>query len=621
MEIIHILHPIYSVLTLIFKFLQSNDMKKINYKILLPTVLAGLIVLAACSKSFLDKPPLGTLNPSIVANEIGVQGLLIGAYSLVDGEGASGDGFASGASNWTYGGVASDDAYKGSDPTDVADVAPFEDWKSLTPNNGAIPQKWNVCYAGAQRCNDVLNTMAIATGIPDATQTVIAAQARFLRAFYHMELKKVFNNIIYADETVSPQNINVSNTTDVWPRIEDDLNFAIANLPDDWASSSEPGRVNSWAAKAFLAKAYIFQKKYSAAYPVLKDIIANGKTAGGQKYGLNPHFYSNFNPAQKNSIESVFAAQTSVQDGSSADWGGSPNGNYGDILNFPYTGGPGACCGFYNPSQDLANAYKTDASGLPLLDESYATGLRVGDTASTYSGTLDPRIDLTLGRVGIPYLDWGNHPGAAWIRNPQNDGIMSPKKNVYALSQKGAYTDVGSAYWGPTELVANNVNLIRVSDLLLWAAECAVDAGDIPAAMGYVNQVRSRAADPTGWVYKNSPYDAPSATYTTQTTPADNYKIGLYTSATFTAANALKAVQFERRLELAMEGHRFFDLVRYGIAAATINTYIARESPRRPLKAGAVFTAGKNEYFPIPQGEIDNLNADGTVRLTQNPGY
>ncbi len=592
-------------------------MKKINYKILIPVVV-GLVVLAACSKSFLDKPPLGTLNPQIVANEAGVQGLLIGAYSLVDGEGASGDGFASGASNWIFGGVTSDDAYKGSDPTDVADAAPMEQWVSLTPTNGAIPQKWNLDYAGAQRCNDVINTMALATDISPATQTLIMAQARFLRAFYHMDLKKIFNNIIYADETVSPTNLNVSNAVDVWPRIEDDLTFAIANLPDTW---SEVGRINKSGAKAMLAKAYMFQKKLSSAYPILQDLIANGKTSGGAKYALNPHFYSNFNPAQKNSAESVFAAQTSVKDNSSVDWGGDPNGNYGDILNFPYNGGPGACCGFYNPSQDLANAFKTDANGLPLLDESYATGLKVSDPTTPYVGTLDPRIDLTMGRKPIPYLDWGNHPGDSWIRNPVNDGHFSPKKNVYAVSQKDAFTDVGSSYWGPTELVANNVNIIRFADVILWAAECAADAGDIPTAMGYVNQIRTRAADPTGWVYTNSVYNAPTATYATQTTPADNYKIGLYTAATFTAANAVKAIQFERRLELAMEGNRFFDLVRWGIAATTVNTFISREKAQRPLKVNASFTAGKNEYMPIPQGEIDNLNSDGTVRLTQNPGY
>ena len=137
-----------------------------------------------------------------------------------------------------------------------------------------------------------------------------------------------------------------------------------------------------------------------------------------------------------------------------------------------------------------------------------------------YAGTLDPRIDWTMGRQGIPYLDWGFHPGVGWIRNPANDGNLSPIKNVYAASQKEAYTDVGSAYWGPTELVANNVNIIRFADVILWAAECAVDANDLPAAMDYVNQIRSRMIDPAGWVYKNSDYDAPTATFTNTTTMA-----------------------------------------------------------------------------------------------------
>ena len=593
-------------------------MKTMKYKYLIGFSFITMVILAACSKNFLEKPPIGTLSPEIVATESGIQGLLIGAYSLLDGNGSSGDGITSAASNWTYGGVASDDAYKGSDPSDFADLAPFEQFTTLTPTNGSSSGKWNLSYNGAQRCNGVLKTLSLSKDIPEATKTGIAAQARFLRAFYHMELKKVYNNIFYADESVNPENTAITNTTDVWPKIEADLKFAVDNLPETW---SEVGRVNKWAARAFLAKAYMFQKKFTAAYPLLQDIIANGKTTNGVKYGLLPQFYSNFNPAQKNSKESVFAVQNSVQDGSSVDWGGSPNGSFGDILNFPYNGGPGACCGFYNPSQDLANAHKTDANGLPLLDESYANGLKVSDPTTPYTGTLDPRIDWTMGRKGVPYLDWGLHPGTDWIRNVANNGHFSPKRNVYAKSQKGLYTDVGSSYWAPTQLVSNNVNLIRFSDVLLWAAECAVIAGDIPTAMAHVNIIRARAADPSGWVYQGSDYNAATAMYSTQTTPASNYKIGLYTAATFNSANAMKAVMFEKRLEFAMEGHRFFDLVRWGIAAPTINTYISREKNLRPLKLNASFTAGRNEYFPIPQGSIDKLNSDGTKRLTQNPGY
>lgn len=591
-------------------------MKRTKYKILIPAGLVVIITIAACSKSFLDKPPLGTLSPQIMASEAGVQGLLIGAYSLVDGEGAPGDGFASGASNWTYGGVTGDDAYKGSDPSDVGDVIGFETW-TVSPTNGAIPQKWILCYSGIQRSNDVIRTLALATDISPELGTVITAQARFLRAYFHMELKKVFNNVVYADESVGPANTDVTNTVDIWPKIEEDLNFAVANLPDTW---SEVGRANSWAAKSFLAKAYMFQHKYSDAYTLLKDIIANGKTSKGEKYGLMDNYFSNFNPAQKNSKESIFAAQTSVQDGSSVDWGGDPNGNYGDILNFPYNGGPGGCCGFYNPTQDLANAYKTDGTtGLPLLDTWY-TGLSVSDPAAPYVGTLDPRIDWAIGRKGIPYLDWGPHPGDDWIRNVVADGHFSPKKNVYAASQKGQYTDQGSAYWGPSQLTANNVNIIRFADVILWAAECAAEAGDLTAAKDYVNMVRKRAANTSGWVYKDSEYDAATASYATQTTKADNYKISEYSS--FSSKDyAIKAIRFERRLELAMEGHRFFDLVRYGIAYEVLTPYNDREKLLRPHRLNAVFTKGKNEYFPIPQQEIDNMNADGTTRLEQNPGY
>ncbi len=590
-------------------------MKKLKFKIFLPVILIIIVTVVACGKGFLDKKPLGTLNPSVMASEAGVQGLLIGAYSIVDGEGAPGDGFASGASNWLWGGVASDDAYKGSDPSDVADGIGIENW-TIASTNGALQSKWAVYYVGAQRANDVLRTMALATDIPAAEQAVITGESKFLRALFHFELKKIFNKIIYVDESIVVGNKDVTNTKDTWPNIEADLTDAISKLP---ATQPQIGRANSWAAKALLAKVYMFEHKLPAAYTLLKDIIANGKTSDGTKYALLPHYYSNFNPAQKNSSESVFAAQTSVQDGSSVAWGGSPNGNYGDILNFPYNGGPGGCCGFYNPSQDLANAYKTDAAGLPLLD-TWFNGNWVSNPSAPYVGNLDPRIDWVMGRQGIPYLDWGPHPGDDWIRNPGADGHFSPKKNVFALSQKGSFTDQGSAYWAPTELTANNVNLIRFADVLLWAAECAADANDLPAAVGYVNQVRSRAADPSGWVYKNSDYDAASATYKTQTTPADTYKIGLYASFP-DQATAIKAIRFERRLELSMEGNRFFDLVRYGIADVVLNAYNTREKVARAYRINSVFTKGKNEYMPIPQGEIDNLNSDGTKRLEQNPGY
>jgi len=167
----------------------------------------------------------------------------------------------------------------------------MEKWISLTATNSAIPQKWKVLYAGANRCNDVLKTMAVATDITADKELLIEAQARFLRGFYHFELKKVFKNIPYADENLTLD--NTDNTVDAWPKIEADLQFAVTNLPDSW-SAGEPGRANVWAAKAMLAKVYMYEGKLDLAYPILTDVIANGKTAKGDKYALNPHFYSNF---------------------------------------------------------------------------------------------------------------------------------------------------------------------------------------------------------------------------------------------------------------------------------------------------------------------------------------
>ncbi len=213
----------------------------------------------------------------------------------------------------------------------------------------------------------------LSEGITPADTVEYTAEARFLRGFYHFEGKKMWNNFPYVDENISyvNGNLNVPNYAsgqyiDIWPNIVADLKYAVDNLPN---TQPNIGRVNKWAAMAFLAKAYLYQHDYANAKPLLDQVIANGTTSDGTKYALNPIFQTNFNPAQKNSPESVFACQTSVNDGSAIATNGG-NGNTGDELNFPYNHGPG-CCGFNNPSWNLVQAYKTDANGLPFLDGSY----------------------------------------------------------------------------------------------------------------------------------------------------------------------------------------------------------------------------------------------------------
>lgn len=599
-------------------------MKKNLITILVLIYFTTVALIIGCDKK-LDVAPIGTLDQNILSNQKGVEGLLIGAYSLLDGSDGTypaTETMGTTLTNWVYGNVAADDSYKGSSSGDIPEFASIQFWQTI-PSNPFLNAKWVTMYRGVQRANDVLRTMVLATDINDADKKRLAGEARFLRGVYHLELKKIFNNAPFVDETreFNQNNYNVPNVDasgnyiDIWPQIEADFDFAMQNLPE---TQPHVGRANKWAAASFLAKCYMFEDKYALAKPLFDQIITSGQTTDGKKYDLNENFFDNFNAATDNSKESVFAYQASVNDGSLTQ----PNGNNGEVANYPF----GVfCCGFSIPSYDLAATFKTDgATGLPLLDTWYA-GNNVSAPTNPYIGTLDPRIDLTMGRLGIPYLDWGIDQGSAWSNAPAgNESPFHPLKNVYYKSQQKTLTEASAAYWGASGITAKNVNLIRFADVLLWAAECEVEAGSTDKALEYVNRVRSRASNPTYWVHTYVDNNDPTKGFTN--TPASNYKIGLYTAAQFADKEfARKAVRFERRLELGMEGHRFFDLQRWdngtGYMANTLNTYAQREALIHTMYIGANFTKGKYEIFPIPQAQIDLQNAGGEVKLKQNPNY
>jgi starch-binding outer membrane protein, SusD/RagB family len=569
-------------------------------KIVFSTLAAVLLFTVSCKEDFLKIPAPGALSETLLVNKDGVEGMLISAYGMLLGR-EQGDRFG-GMSNWVSGSIQGGDANKGSDAGDAAVINPVQRYELPTTN--AIPRhKWAVSYEGIARSNAVLKNVEKATDIAGADKTRIIGEARFLRALYYFELQKHFNKVPYIDEKTADPG-KVANSGAVWAQIEADLKFAYDNLPETQAAA---GRGNKWAAGAFLGKAYVYQKKFAEAATLLDAVIAGGKTTNGKKYDLTPKFYDAFSTDTENNEEHVFSVQAAV--GTGAVQNAQPE----LVLNFTYTSAAVGCCGFFQPSFDAANSFRTNANGLPLLDGSYNTaanaikhdyGVASNAAFTLDAGTIDARLDHTAGRRGIAYLDWGNHPGQAWVRDQGDAGPYSPKKLMVSKAQYNATTDGSSWTRGYT---AMNFPIMRFADVLLLAAEAHIEKAspDLSKALALVNRVRTRAANPAGFVMNGA-------------APAANYKVGTYT-AFADQATARAAMRMERKLELSQEGHRFFDLVRWGIVKTEIDKYLAFDGATLKNRLGGLtFTANKNEYFPIPQGQID---LQGKDVLTQNPGY
>jgi hypothetical protein len=588
-------------------------------KIIVSSILltTSSLLIYSCKQSFLEPKPQGVYSESQLSNKQGVNGILINTYGTLDGVEGQQDG---GASNWTWGSIAGGDAYKGTERDDRADQNPIMRY-DISGANPILGTKWNSTWDGVGQANSVLKIMAIATDMTDAEKKQVEGEARFIRGHHHFEAKKMWNNVPFLDEKVV--DFKVPNTdaagayVNIWPQIEADFKFAYDNLDE---VKTHKGRANKWAAASYLAKVYMFQKKFAEAKALLTTIIASGKNSAGVKYALTPSYSDNFRVTKENNEETVFAIQSSYGDGS------NNNGNYDNSLNYPHGGGskPGGCCGFFSPSQSLVNSYQTDASGLPLIDNFNATDVKSDETVAstqaftTHTGTLDPRLDWSVGRRGVPYYDWGMHPGRDWIRKVEYGGPYSPKKNTYYLADKG--TSAGTVGWGFASN-ALNYSIIRYADVLLWAAEAEIETGGLEVARGYINLVRERgakfapAATATGGNFYVAAND-PSVTYA-------KYNASTYTMPFANADAARKAVRFERKLELAMEGHRFFDLVRWGIADVELNAYLAKDGAKRTesLGGGATFKKGKTEYYPIPDNAITQSIKDGKPTLKQNPNY
>tara|TARA_X000001036_G_scaffold298771_1_gene277872 strand:+ start:3441 stop:5126 length:1686 start_codon:yes stop_codon:yes gene_type:complete len=553
--------------------------------------LSASLLLVSCSDDFTDINPVGALSDASLQNATGVDLLLVGAYSMLDGirQGHGDDWHVSGDNWWLD--VLADDAHKGSTDGDQADLLALElyTWDTTNPY---IYNNWRAVFAGINRSNSVINL--INTSEDPSLFTVEMAQARFLRGHFNFELQKKWVNVPYiSDENFAASEFNQPNSGPIWSQIEADFAYAAANLPTSRGGDyAEPGRPIKSTALSYHGKALLHQSKWSEALTSLESAINSGD------YSLASDYFSNWRSDGENGPEMVFAIQYA------SDGGQSFQGNRGGTLNMPI--GPmtgGLCCGFYQPTQNLANAFQTDSNGLPLAnwastDIANDAGVESSEAFTPHTGNLDPRIDYTIARRGVDFNGFGVFTGKENIRASFTDisGPYMTKKNFYT---SGDDSNRGTGGWGE-QRTGINYHIIRYADVLLMAAEAAAESGNLEKARGYVNQVRSRA--------KNSP--------TADSGP--NYVIDTYNSAWTDASAARSAVRHERRIELGMEGHRLFDLRRWGNLVETLNTYIGHEGRTIPPFASRVNTvSSKHNTLPIPLNAIDS--SEGA--LSQNPGH
>ena len=541
-------------------------------------LVASLVGTTSCN-DFLERDLQGTSDEGQTISPDNVDNLVIAAYAHM----VSGEDMNSPFSLWPYGNVRADDAYKGgANSEDGSHFHFLEIATGMTTDNWAFDDIWYRLYSGVARANAALKSLdgMDANTYPQKNERI--GEMRFLRG--HYMLKVMFKHIVYVDETIPTSDYTkISNrqyTNDqLWQKIADDFKFAYDHLPD---TQVEKGRPTQAAASAYLAKVMLYkayrQNEKNEVVEIneddLKAVITYTDnaimTAGG--FGLEEDFAYNFLPQYENGKESIWAVQYSQDDNTMYG-----NLNFGNELTAPQFFG---CCDFQKPSQNLVNAFRTE-NGRPMFD--------TYNEKDNYDvqGNYDPRLFHTVAIPGFPYKYNVNYIfDKTWTRNEQE------YYGLYSSLKENVDPDCSCLKKVNSPFVANSMNriVLRYADVVLMRAEALIQLNRLSEALPLVNEIRNRAARSTTLVFD---YGA-------------SFKVEPYTMAEWTDRDiAMRDLKWERRLELALEGSRFFDLVRWGDAAKVMNQYYASEASRRSYYSDANFTAGKNEYLPIPQKQIN----------------
>lgn len=582
-------------------------MKK--YKFFILVFMASILLFACNDAEFLEYNPQGMLSEEQLSTPDAVEKLCNAAYATL----AAGQWRAPYTSKWMWSSVRSDDAYKGGGGTnDQGQWNLFEGFKYGTPQEGgwAGPDKmWFDLYRCIQRTNVALRSLKKLSEDEFPVKTTRMAEMRFLRAHFHFSLKVLFKYIPFIDEEMTEEDIKITSNREysdqeLWIKIAEDFKYAADNLPP---TQEEVGRANQYAAKAYLAKTRLFQAyEQNEQHQVininsghLEDVVTlTNEVINSGQYGLFDDISKNFLWDFDNGIESIFSVQYSIDDG-------TPMGNVDmeEALNYNTSPRYG-CCSFHQPSQNMVNAFKTDPqTGLPMFDT--FNEVPMINPEDFWNNTVDPRLDHTVGIPGHPFkYDPEFIYSVDWVRDPDTYGPFSPMRSVQHPDCPCKTVAKGYAY----DTDSQNEDIIRYDEVLLWKAEALIELGRHSEALPIINEIRERAKNSTDLlVYSNGDY-------------ISNYNIQLYepgVNIDWNQENARKALRWERRLELATEGERFYDLVRWGIAAEVLNDYFEKERQYRVHLKEAEFTKGKHEYLPIPQTQIDL--SEGVY--VQNEGY
>jgi hypothetical protein len=562
-------------------------------------ILAGTIFFASCSEAFLTREPIGIIAGSVAWSPDGVEATLVGAYSAIQGVGAFGSALGT---DWTYGSVTSDDCYSGTSSGSASEILHLERYEMMEPTTPYMSERWRDCYSGIARANSTLENLAAnrkgKTPILSPRDIEIEAEAKFLRAWFHFQANKIFENIPYIKTTAELAPLlpeRVPNNDPGWDGIEEDLQFAIDNLPAAHPRG-EVGRAHKYAAEAVKAQAHMFQKEFSEAKILLDDIINNGG------FELVDNFYDNYDMTHENNRESIFEMQASTT-----------STTYSSVLISGcvfHQKGPASCggWGFFQPSQSLFEAFQVTPDGLPVVDIASRDPLvnDMGKGSNQFfiptDHLLDLRVDWTIARRGIDFLGWGIHPGSDWIREQYTGGPYMTKKYMHSKSEQSLNLYASGFNNG------QNYRMYRFAGILLWRAEVAVEDGELELARTLVNRIRVRAKNSNPVMGLCTSYEKLGTNPVVDwTKPAANYKVEPYPPghpAFASMAEARKAVRMEIRLEFATEGHRFFDLRRWGIDDEVLNDYIVRDRQFRNFLTGASYDTEVNDFWPIPRDQV-----------------